>query len=318
MTHNRKRNTKIFVAGHKGMVGSAILRKISEISYNKNQVIIRDRSELDLINQKEVNDFFADVKPDQVYIAAAKVGGIYANNKWPADFIYQNLMIQSNLINAAFKADVKKLLFLGSSCIYPKITKQPMKESALLSGYLEPTNEPYAIAKIAGIKLCESYNYQYGTNYLCLMPTNTFGPNDNFDLLTSHFIPALIKKTHYLIKSNKKILKIWGNGLAKREVIYVDDIAKACIYFMNKKTRHSLINIGTGRDYSIRNYAKKILKILNVNAKIVYDRSKPNGTLRKLMNISLAKSYGWKPITSFEQGVKLSYHSYLTNINKKK
>ena len=257
-------------------------------------------------------------KPKFIFICAAKVGGIFANNRFKGEFIYENLQIQNNLIHGAFKNNIKNLIFLGSSCVYPRNSKQPIKEDYLLKSSLEKTNEPYAIAKIAGIKLCESYNYQYGTNYLCLMPTNTFGPNDNFDLLTSHFIPALIKKTHYLIKSNKKILKIWGNGLAKREVIYVDDIAKACIYFMNKKTRHSLINIGTGRDYSIRNYAKKILKILNVNAKIVYDRSKPNGTLRKLMNISLAKSYGWKPITSFEQGVKLSYHSYLTNINKKK
>ena len=310
------KNSKIYVAGHKGLVGSSLVRNLNDYGYKN--ILTADRKKLDLTDQKKTFFFLKKNKPKFIFICAAKVGGIFANNRFKGEFIYENLQIQNNLIHGAFKNNIKNLIFLGSSCVYPRHSKQPIKEDYLLKSSLEKTNEPYAIAKIAGIKLCESYNYQYGTNYLCLMPTNTFGPNDNFDLLTSHFIPALIKKTHYLIKSNKKILKIWGNGLAKREVIYVDDIAKACIYFMNKKTRHSLINIGTGRDYSIRNYAKKILKILNVNAKIVYDRSKPNGTLRKLMNISLAKSYGWKPITSFEQGVKLSYHSYLTNINKKK
>jgi GDP-L-fucose synthase len=324
MTHNRKRNTKIFVAGHKGMVGSAILRKISEISYNKNQVIIRDRSELDLINQKEVNDFFADVKPDQVYIAAAKVGGIYANNKWPADFIYQNLMIQSNLINAAFKADVKKLLFLGSSCIYPKITKQPMKESALLSGYLEPTNEPYAIAKIAGIKLCESFNRQYGMqtgiDYRSVMPTNLYGIGDNYDPTSSHVIPALIKRFHEAKTSRLDQIKIWGSGKQRREFLNVEDMASACIHVMNadksaydKLTSPMLshINVGVGKDISISELAETIGHIVGYNGKINYDVSKPDGPPRKLIDSSLINDLGWFPKIKLVKGLEDTYKDFL-------
>ena len=303
-------NSKIYVAGHNGLVGGAILRELKKQGYKN--LIFASRKQLDLMDQKNVFKFIKNKKPNFIFIAAAKVGGIYSNNKYRADFIYQNLSIQNNLIHGAFLNGIKDLIFLGSSCVYPKKSKQPIKESYLLTGELEPTNEPYAIAKIAGIKMCQSYNQQYGTNYRCLMPTNTFGAHDNYDELNSHFVPALIKKIDSLKNNNNKLL-LWGNGLAKREVIHVDDLANACVYFMNKKTKHDIINIGTGKDYTIKYYAQFISKIIlpNKKIKIEYDRSKPNGTPRKVMDISLAKKYGWKPGTSLELAILKTYQTYL-------
>ena len=303
-------NSKIYVAGHNGLVGGAILRELKKQGYKN--LIFASRKQLDLTDQKNVFKFIKNKKPNFIFIAAAKVGGIYSNNKYRADFIYQNLSIQNNLIHGAYLNGIKNLIFLGSSCVYPKKSKQPIKESYLLTGELEPTNEPYAIAKIAGIKMCQSYNQQYGTNYRCLMPTNTFGAYDNYDELNSHFFPALIKKIDSLKNNNNKLL-LWGNGLAKREVIYVDDLANACVYFMNKKTKYSIINIGTGKDYTIKYYAQLISKIILPNKKIEieYDRSKPNGTPRKVMDISLAKKYGWKPSTSLELAILKTYQTYL-------
>jgi GDP-L-fucose synthase len=303
-------NSKIYVAGHNGLVGGAILRELKKQGYKN--LICASRKQLDLTDQKNVFKFIKDKKPNFIFIAAAKVGGIYSNNKYKADFIYQNLSIQNNLIHGAYLNGIKNLIFLGSSCVYPKKSKQPIKESYLLTGELEPTNEPYAIAKIAGIKMCQSYNQQYGTNYRCLMPTNTFGAYDNYDELNSHFFPALIKKIDSLKNNNNK-LQLWGNGQAKREVIYVDDLANACVYFMNKKTKHSIINIGTGKDYTIKHYAQLISKLILPNKKIEikYDRSKPNGTPRKVMDISLAKKYGWKSGTSLELAILKTYQTYL-------
>ncbi len=303
------KGSRIYVAGHNGLVGSAIVRNLKNLGYKN--ILTASKKKLDLTDQKKTFSFLKKNKPKFIFICAAKVGGILANDTYKGEFIYENLQIQNNLINGAFLNKINNLIFLGSSCVYPRNCKQPIKEDYLLTSPLEKTNEPYAIAKIAGIKLCESYNYQYGTKYLCLMPTNTYGPNDNFDLANSHFIPALIRKVHEIKKKKNKILKIWGNGKALREVIFVDDLANACIFFMNKNIKNTLINIGTGKDYSISFYAKKILKILNVKAKIKYDYSKPNGTPKKLLNISIAKSYGWKPKTSFEEGVKLTYRTYL-------
>ena len=303
--------SNIYVAGHNGLVGSAIIRELKKRGYKK--IITASRNNLDLINQEKVLKFFKKKKPNYIIIAAAKVGGIYSNNKYKAQFIYENLMIQSNLIHSAFLSGIKNLIFLGSSCIYPKKSKQPIKEEYLLSGKLEETNDAYAIAKIAGIKMCESYNEQYKTNYRCLMPTNTFGPNDNYHHLNSHFVPSLIRKIHEAKIKNKKNIVLWGNGKAKREILYVDELANACIYFMKKKTKASLINIGSGRDYSIKEYAKLFLKIIAPNKKIdiKYDFSKPNGTLRKVLDISLAKKYGWKPNFNLKEQVLKTYQAYL-------
>ena len=306
-----KKNSKIFLAGHKGLVGSAILRQLRKKGFKN--VIFATRSKLDLTNQSKVSNFLKKNRPKFIIIAAAKVGGIFSNYKYKGEFIYENLMIQSNLIHSAYLNGIKNIIFLGSSCVYPRLCKQPIKESYLLQGDLEKTNDAYAIAKIAGIKMCESYNNQYGTNYKCLMPTNTFGPNDNYHELNSHFFPALIRKIHKIKIQNKKNLILWGNGLAKREVIYVDDIANACIYFMNKKIKESVINIGTGKDYTIKDYAKLILKIIipNKRIKIIYDLSKPNGTPRKVLDVSLAKSYGWKSKTNLKDAILKTYESYL-------
>ena len=254
------KKSKIYIAGHKGLVGSAIIKKLKEKGYIN--LITASKKELNLIDQKKVLEFLNKKKPDFIFIAAAKVGGIYSNNKFKAEFIYENLMIQTNLIHSAFQNNIKNLIFLGSSCIYPKLSKQPIKETYLLDGKLEETNDSYAVAKIAGIKMCESYNDQYKTNYKCLMPTNTFGPNDNYHPLNSHFIPSLIRKIHQIKVQNKIFLLLWGNGKAKREILYVDEIANACIHFMNIKTKHSLINIGSGIDYSIKQYAEMFLKVL--------------------------------------------------------
>jgi GDP-L-fucose synthase len=305
--------SKIYVAGHKGLVGSAIIRKLKKKGYKN--LIFRSKKQLDLKNQKKVHSFLKRNKPDFIFIAAAKVGGIYSNDKYRAEFIFDNLSIQANIIHSAYLCGIKNLIFLGSSCVYPRNCKQPIKESYLLTGELEKTNDAYAIAKIAGIKMCESYNIQYKTNFKCLMPTNTFGPNDNYDPLNSHFLPALIKKVHDLKLNNKKELILWGNGLAKREVIYVDDIADACIFFMKKKFFGTILNIGTGKDFSIKQYAKIILnKIISKNKiKIKYDLSKPNGTPRKVLDIKLANKYGWKPKTKLDEAITKTYKNFLEN-----
>ena len=306
-------NSKIYVAGHNGLVGRAIIRELKKKGYKK--IIAADRQKLDLTNQISVLRFLKKNKPDFIFLAAAKVGGIYSNNKYKADYLYENLAIQLNVINGAYLSGIKNLIFLGSSCIYPKNCKQPIKESYLLTGELEPTNDSYALAKIAGIKMCESYNKQYKTNYKCLMPTNTFGPNDHYNALNSHFLPALIKKVHDLKLNNKKELTLWGNGLAKREVIYVDDIADACIFFMKKNFLGTILNIGTGKDFSIKQYAKIILnKIIPKNKiKIRYDLSKPNGTPRKVLDIKLANKYGWKPKTKLNEAITKTYKNFLEN-----
>ena len=304
--------SKIYVAGHKGLVGSAILRALKKKGYKK--ILTIDKSKLDLTSQSKVYKFLKKTKPDFIFIAAAKVGGIYSNKKHPAEFIHNNLTIQNNIIHSAYLSGTKNLIFLGSSCVYPRLCKQPIKEQYLLKGELEKTNEAYAIAKIAGIKMCESYNIQFNTNYKCLMPTNTFGPNDNYDSLNSHFFPSLIRKIHEIKVKNKKELIIWGDGSPKREVIYVDDIADACLHFMNKKFKETIINIGTGNDFSIKQYAKIILSsiIPNKKIKIKYDKSKPNGTPRKVMNVSLAKKYGWTSKINLKEAISLTYNDYLS------
>ena len=306
-------NSKIYVAGHKGLVGSAIIRKLKKKGYKN--LIFRSKKQLDLKNQKKVLSFLKRIKPDFIFMAAAKVGGIYSNDKYRAEFICDNLSIQINLIHSAYLCGIKDIIFLGSSCVYPRNCKQPIKENYLLTGELEKTNDAYAIAKIAGIKMCESYNIQYKTNYKCLMPTNTFGPNDNYNTLNSHFLPALIKKVHDLKLNNKKELILWGNGLAKREVIYVDDLADACIFFMKKSFYGTILNIGTGKDFSIKQYAKIILnKIMpKSKIKIKYDLSKPNGTPRKVLDIKLANRYGWKPKTKLDDAITKTYLNFLEN-----
>ena len=305
------KNSKIFVAGHNGLVGSAIVRKLKDKGYKN--ILTVNRLKLDLTNQSKVYNFLKRHKPKYIFIAAAKVGGIYSNNKYRADFIYSNLSIQNNIIHSAYKCNIKNLIFLGSSCVYPKLCKQPIKEDYLLNGKLEKTNEPYAIAKIAGIKMCESYNKQYGTDYKCLMPTNTFGPNDNYDALNSHFFPSLIRKIHALKNNKTKKLTLWGDGSPKRELIFVDDLADACIFFMKKKIKESLINIGTGKDFTIKEYANILIKIINPKKKIkiVFDKTKPNGTPRKVLNINLAKKYGWQAKTNIEQAIRITYQDYL-------
>ena len=304
----------IYVAGHNGLVGSAIVRELKKKGFKK--IIIASRKQLDLTNQDKVLKFLKKKKPNFIIIAAAKVGGIYSNNKYKAEFIYENLMIQTNIIHSAFLCKINNLIFLGSSCIYPKKCKQPIKEEYLLTGKLEKTNDAYAIAKIAGIKMCQSYNEQYKTNYKCLMPTNTFGPNDDYHPFNSHFVPSLIRKIHEAKIKNKKHIVVWGNGKAKRELLYVDELAKACIYFMNKKTKDTIINIGSGRDSSIKEFANLFLKILIPKKKILikYDLSKPNGTPRKVMDISLAKKYGWFAKKSLNESISNTYNSFLKEI----
>tara|TARA_B110001450_G_C17643760_1_gene490314 strand:+ start:1121 stop:2059 length:939 start_codon:yes stop_codon:yes gene_type:complete len=304
--------SKIYVAGHKGLVGSAILKKLKKKGYNN--ILTANKHKLDLTNQIKVYNFLKKKKPVFIFIAAAKVGGIYSNNKYPAEFIHNNLTIQNNIIHSAYLCGIKNLIFLGSSCVYPRMCKQPIKEQYLLSGELEKTNEAYAIAKIAGIKMCESYNFQYNTNYKCLMPTNTFGPNDNYDQLNSHFFPSLIRKIHEIKIKNKKELIIWGDGTPKREVIYVDDIADASVHFMKKKFKETVVNIGTGKDYCIKDYAKIIIDIIipDKKIKIKYDKSKPNGTPRKVMDVSLAKKYGWKSKIDLKEAIRLTYKDYLS------
>ena len=304
------KTSKIYVAGHNGLVGSAVLRLLKIKGYKN--IVVKNRNELDLTNQKKVYEFFKKEKPEKIILAAAKVGGIAANNKYRAQFIYENLIIQSNIIHSAYLNNIKDLVFLGSSCVYPRNCKQPIKEEYLLTGLLEYTNEPYAVAKIAGIKMCENYNKQYKTNYKCLMPCNTFGINDNYDLETSHFFPALIKKIYNHSKKNKKSITLWGTGKPKRELIYVNDLADACIYFMNKKTRHSLINIGTQNEMSISQYANFIKKRLKSNIKIKFDKNRNlDGTPRKILNCSVARLYGWKSKTSLVEGFNETFKHFI-------
>ena len=305
------RKSKIFVTGHKGLVGSAVVRRLKYFGYKK--ILTIDKKKLDLKNQYQVFNFFKRNKIDAVINAAGKVGGIYANSKYKADFIYDNLSIQNNIIHACFLRKIKSLIFLGSSCIYPRNSKQPIKEKYLLKGELEQTNEPYAIAKIAGIKMCQSYNFQYKTNYKCLMPCNLYGPNDNYNLQSSHFFPALIAKAINAKKKKQKQIILWGSGKPKRELMYVDDLADACIYFMNKKTKESLINVGAGYDLSILSYAKFILKKLNFKCKIILDKSKLDGTPRKIIDSSVAKKYGWFPKINLDKGFDLTIRSYKLN-----
>ncbi len=311
-----KYNSKIFIAGHKGLVGSAIFRKLKSKGYKN--LIVADRKNLDLTDQKKVLKFLKRKKPDFIFIAAAKVGGILDNLKHKADFITENLQIQTNLIHGAYRCGINELIFLGSSCVYPKNAKQPIKEDYLLSGKLEETNDAYAIAKITGIKMCQSYNEQYKTNYKCLMPTNTFGPNDNYDKVNSHFFPALIKKVHQLKFSKNNTITLWGDGSPKREVIHVDDLADACLYFMKKKTKHFLINIGTGTDFTINSYLEQIARVIlgNKKIKIKYDKSKPNGVKRKVMDISLARKYGWRHKINLKTSIKMTYQSFLKELIK--
>jgi GDP-L-fucose synthase len=304
-----KKNSIIFVTGHEGLVGSSIVRRLN--FYGFNNLLLKTRKQLDLRNQNKVKNFFKKNKIDAVINAAATVGGIAANNKYKADFIYDNLSIQSNIIHSCYENKINNLIFLGSSCIYPRNCKQPIKENYLLNGELEKTNEPYAIAKIAGIKMCESYNFQYKTNYKCLMPCNLYGPNDNYNLQNSHFIPALIQKIHKAKINLEKNLVIWGTGNPKRELMFVDDLAEACIYFLNKRTKETLINIGSGEEMKIIDYAKFIIKYLKLNLKIKKDLSKPDGTPRKILDSSLARKYGWRAKITFEEGFKVTFTDYL-------
>ena len=305
------KKSKIFVTGHKGLVGSSIVKKLNELGFKN--IITRTKTQLDLRNQIKVENFFKKNRPQYVINSAAKVGGIFANEKFPADFLYDNLQIQNNIIYCCYKFKVKDVIFLGSSCIYPKLAKQPIKESYLLTSKLEETNEAYAIAKIAGIKLCESFNTQYKTNFKCLMPSNTYGPGDNYDKLNSHFLPALIRKVYEARKKNKKYITLWGSGEAKREMIFVDDIAEACIFFLGKKTKDFLINIGSGKDMKIIDYAKLIMKKFNCYLKIKFDKTKKDGTPRKLLEVKIAKKYGWKPKIHLNEGLKITIQDYIEN-----
>lgn len=296
------------------MVGSSILRHFKKKKYKN--ILIVDKKKLNLLDQVKVKKFLIKNKPDFVIIAAAKVGGIMANNSFKGEFIYENLVIQTNLIHSSYLAGVKKLIFLGSSCVYPKFCKQPIKEKYLLNGKLEPTNDAYAVAKIAGIKMCESYNNQYGLNYICLMPTNLYGPNDNYNLKNSHFFPALISKIYKAKICKKKTLKIWGNGKAKREIMFVDDLANACEFFLKKRVKHTIINIGSGQEKTILDYSKFLMKKMNTNLKILFDKKKPNGTPRKIVNINLAKKYGWKPKISLEKGFDITFSDFRKGLIK--
>ena len=310
------KNSKIFVAGHRGMVGSAILRFFKKKGYKK--IFTANRKNVDLTNQLQTKNYLNKIRPNFVIIAAAKVGGILSNNMFKGDYIYQNIMIQTNLIHSSYLVGVKKLIFLGSSCVYPKYSKQPIKESELLSGKLEETNDAYAIAKISGVKMCESYNKQFKTNYLCLMPTNLYGVNDNYDLKTSHFYSALLKKIYLAKKQRKKSVEIWGNGSAKRELLYVDDLANACEFFLKKKIKHNIINIGSGDEKTIKEYFKFLIKKIGVNLNPKFDKTKPNGTPRKILDTSLAKKYGWTPSIDLDLGFELTYKDFLDKISKKK
>ncbi len=301
------KSAKIYIAGHRGMVGSAIKRRLEKAGFTN--FVTRTSKELDLRNQQAVADFFVAEKPDYVFLAAAKVGGIVANNTYRAEFIYDNIMIQSNVIHAAYVSGVKKLMFLGSSCIYPKFAEQPMREDALLTGILEPTNEPYAIAKIAGIKMCDAYRAQYGCNFISAMPTNLYGPNDNYDLQKSHVLPALIRKFHTAKKENLLTVTMWGTGTPKREFLHADDLADACYYLMQNFEGEGPINVGVGEDISIKDLALLVKKIVGYDGEIVHDLTKPDGTPRKLMNVDKLTNAGWKAKITLEQGIRSVYES---------
>lgn len=298
-------NDKIYIAGHRGMVGSAILRQLKAEGYTN--FVLRTSSELDLKNQQAVADFFAQEKPDYVFLAAAKVGGIVANNTFRADFIYENLMIQNNVIHQAYVNKVKKLMFLGSSCIYPKMAPQPLREEYMLTGELEPTNEPYAIAKIAGIKMCDGYRSQYGANFISVMPTNLYGPNDNYDLNNSHVLPAMLRKFITAKRNGDASVTIWGTGSPKREFLHADDLAEACLYLMENYNEEGLVNIGVGEDISILDLAILVKKIVGFEGEIFTDTSKPDGTPRKLMDVSKLNGFGWKAKISLEEGIQKVY-----------
>jgi GDP-L-fucose synthase len=315
-----EKEAKIYIAGHKGLVGSALVRKLEKDGYSN--IITKNHSQLDLIDQKAVEQFFNEEKPDYVFLAAAKVGGILANDTYPAEFIYDNLMIQNNVIHNSYKSGVKRLLFLGSSCIYPKHCPQPMKEEHLLTGPLEPTNSPYAVAKIAGIEMCWSYNRQYGTTFIPVMPTNLYGPNDNFDLETSHVMPALIRKFHEAKINNDKTVTIWGTGTPRREFLHVDDMADACVFLMNSnneillKDKKPLFNIGTGKDISISELAEIIQDITGFDGDIVYDKTKPDGTPQKLLDVSRLNSFSWDYKFNLRKGVGDVYRWFKKEVIK--
>ena len=317
-----EKTSKIYIAGHRGLVGSAIVRKLESEGYSN--LILRTHKELDLLDGKAVADFFVAEKPDYVFLAAAKVGGILANNNYPAEFIYRNLQIQNNIIHNAYLSKVKKLLFLGSSCIYPKKCPQPMKEIYLMDGKLEPTNDSYALAKIAGIKMCQSYNRQYDTNFIAVMPTNLYGPRDNFDLKTSHVLPALMRKFHEAKENGDGKVEVWGTGVPRREFLYVDDMAEGCLFLMNNfdptkeqnETGEIFMNLGVGEDVSIKELSEVIKGVVGFEGEIVWDSSKPDGTPQKLLDMAKMHELGWKHKVGFEEGVKKLYKWYLDNVDK--
>lgn len=304
------KHAKIYIAGHRGMVGSAISRRLTSGGYS-NQ-LTRTHSELDLTNQAAVTQFLVEEKPHYIFLAAAKVGGIYANNTYRAEFIYQNLMMEANIVHAAWQAGVQRLLFLGSSCIYPRDCSQPIREDLLLSGPLEQTNEPYAIAKIAGIKLCESYNHQYGTQYVSVMPTNLYGPNDSYDLNNSHVLPALIRKAHEAKIRMQREIVVWGTGHPRREFLYVDDLADACIFLMEKNVHHGVFNVGIGIDVTIRELAEIVMSVVGFDGEIVFDTNKPDGTPRKLLNIDRLQRLGWSAKIPLREGIARAYADFLS------
>jgi len=310
-----EKKSRIYVAGHKGLVGNAVLQKLQRQNYSN--IIARTREQVDLKEQNEARRFFEKEKPEYVFLCAAKVGGILANASYPAQFIYENLAIQNNVIHLSYKYGVKKLLFLGSSCIYPKLAPQPVKEEYLLSGYLEKTNEPYAVAKIAGIVMCQSYNIQYKTNFISAMPTNLYGPGDRFDAENSHVIPALMLKFHMAKKNNKKFVDVWGTGKPKREFLYVEDLAEALVFLMKNYDSPEIINVGTGEDISIRELAEMMRDVTGFKGIIKFDTSKPDGTPRKLLDVTRIRSLGWKPKTSLEGGLLKTYKWFLKNYDSR-
>jgi GDP-L-fucose synthase len=311
-----EKQAKIYVAGHRGMVGSAIVRALQKNGYQN--ILCKTSAELDLRNQQAVADFFASEQPAYVFLAAAKVGGIVANNTYRADFLYENLAIQNNIIHAAYVNQVKKLMFLGSSCIYPKLAPQPLKESYLLTGLLEPTNEPYAIAKIAGIKMCEAYRAQYGCNFISVMPTNLYGPNDNYDLQNSHVLPAMIRKFHEAKERGDQSMVLWGTGSPMREFLYADDLAEACLYLMESYDEAELVNIGTGVDVTIKELAETVKQIVGYAGNIEWDTTRPDGTPRKLMDVSKLHGLGWKHHIELTEGIQLAYQDFLDNVSIRK
>jgi GDP-L-fucose synthase len=310
-----EKTSKIFIAGHNGLVGSALVRKLREKGFDN--LLLKPRSELDLTNQHAVEVFFAGEKPEYVFLAAAKVGGIYANNTFPAEFIFSNMQVQMNIINESWKYKVKKMLFLGSSCIYPKLAPQPMPEDSLLSGKLEPTNEPYALAKIAGIVMCQSYNRQYGTNFISVMPTNLYGRNDTYHPLNSHVLPALIRRFHEAKVSGAPKVTIWGTGNPTREFLYSDDLADACIFLMEKHNGNDIVNIGSGKEVTIRELALTVKKVVAYDGEIDFDVSKPDGTPRKLLDCSKLHAMGWRHKTELEEGIGLAYQDFVKMLGDK-